>query len=57
MSFFDTEEARPVMLAHAADRGGRAALKVTPSSPDLKVLGGGRRPPGSSGKSMLEAPA
>ena len=28
MSFFDTEEAHAVMLAYAADRGGRAALKV-----------------------------
>ena len=32
ISFFDTEEAHAVMLAYAADRGGRAALRVTPTS-------------------------
>jgi len=36
---------------------GRAALKVTPTSLDLEGLGGSRRPPGSSGKSRLKAPA
>ena len=35
MSFFDTEEAHAVMLAYAADEGGRAALKVIPSSLNL----------------------
>jgi hypothetical protein len=55
--FFATEEAHAVMLAHAADRGGRAALKVTPTSVNLESLSGGRRPPGSSGKSRLEASA
>jgi hypothetical protein len=35
MSFFDTEEAHAVMLAYAAYGGGRAALKVTPSSLNL----------------------
>ena len=55
--FFGTEEAHAVMLAYAADRGGRAALKVTPTSLNLKSLGGGRRPPWSSGKSRLEASA
>ena len=35
MSFFDTEEAHAVMLAYAADRGGRAALKVSPTSLNL----------------------
>jgi hypothetical protein len=35
MSFFDTEEAHAVMLAYAANGGGRAALKVTPTSLDL----------------------
>ena len=35
MSFFDTEEAHAVMLDKAADRGGRAALKVTPTSLNL----------------------
>jgi len=57
MSFFDTEEAHAVMLAYAADEGGRAALKVNPTSSDLEGLGGGRRPPGSSGMSRLIAPA
>jgi len=57
MSFFDTEEAYAVMLAYAADGGGRAVLKETAASLDLEGLGGRRRPPGSSGKSMLEAPA
>jgi hypothetical protein len=57
MSFFDTEEAHAVMLAYAADRGGRAALKMTPTSLNLEGLVGGRRPPGSSGKSRLKAPA
>jgi len=36
---------------------GRAACKVTPTSPDLEGLCRGRRPPGSSGKSRLKAPA
>jgi hypothetical protein len=57
MSFFDTEEAHAVMLAYAADRGGRAALKVTPTTLHLEVCGGDGRPPGSSGKSKLKAPA
>ena len=57
MSFFDTEEAHAVMPAYGTDRGGRAALKVIPISLDLEGLGGGRRPPGSSGKSMLKAPS
>ena len=35
MSFFDTEEAHAVMLDEVADRGGRAALKVTPISLNL----------------------
>jgi hypothetical protein len=57
MSFFDTEELHAVMLAYAADRGGRAALKVTPSSQDVDVCAEDRRPPGSSGKNRLKAPA
>jgi len=32
MSFFDTEEAHAVMLAYAADEGGRAAFQVTLTS-------------------------
>ena len=35
MSFFDTEEAHAVMLAYATDEGGRAALKVIPTSLNL----------------------
>ena len=35
ISFFDTEEAHAVMLAYAADRGGRAALQVIPYSLNL----------------------
>ena len=35
MSFLDTEEAHAVMLAYAANGGGRAALKVTPTSLNL----------------------
>jgi len=57
MSFFDTEEAHAVMLATVADRGGRAAPKVTPTTPDLEVCGEDGRPPGSSGKSRPKAPA
>jgi len=33
--FFCTEEAHAVMLAYAAYGGGRAALKVTPTSLNL----------------------
>jgi len=36
---------------------GRAALKVTPTSLHLDVCIGDGRPPGSSGKSKLKAPA
>jgi hypothetical protein len=57
MSFFDTEEVHAVMPDKVADRGGRAALKVTSTSLNLSNLGGGRRPPGSSVKSRLKAPA
>jgi len=45
------------MLAYAADEGGRAAFKVTPTSPDMQVCAGDGRPPGSSGKCRLKAPA
>jgi hypothetical protein len=55
--FFYTEEAHAIMLAYAADRGGRAALKVTPTALHLDVCGGDGRPPGSSGKCRLKAPA
>jgi hypothetical protein len=55
--FFYTEEAHAVMLAYAADRGGRAALKVIPTSLDLDFLGGSRCPPGSSEKSRLKVVA
>ena len=57
MAFFDTEEAHAVRLAYAADEGGRAAFKVTPTSLGMEVCGRDGRPPGSSGKSGLKAPA
>jgi hypothetical protein len=57
MSFFDTEEAHAIMLAYAADEGGRAAFKVRPTSLGMEVCAGDGRPPGSSGKSRLKAPA
>ena len=57
MSFFDTEEAHAGMLAYAADEGGRATLKVTPTSLSVEVCAGDGRPPGSSGKCRLKAPA
>ena len=37
MSFFDTEEVHAVMPDNVADRGGRAALTVTPSSQDVDI--------------------
>ena len=55
MSFFDTEEAHTVMLAYAADRGGRIAFQVTPTSLGIEVRVEDGRPPGSSGKSGLKA--
>ena len=57
MSFFDTEEVHAVVLDIVTDRGGRAALKVTPTSQDVDIFVGDRRPPGSSVKSRLKAPA
>jgi hypothetical protein len=57
MSFFDTEEVHAVMPDKVADRGGRAALKVTPTLEDVDIYAGDRRPPGSSVKSRLKAPA
>jgi hypothetical protein len=57
MSFFDTEELHAVMPDKVADRGGRAALKVTPTPEDVDICARDRRPPGSSVKSMLKAPA
>jgi hypothetical protein len=36
---------------------GRAALKMTPISLGVEVCAGDGRPPGSSGKSRLKAPA
>jgi len=55
--FIFAEEVLAVMLDIAADRGGRAALKVPPTSQDVDVFAGNRRPPGSSVKSRLIAPA
>jgi hypothetical protein len=46
MSFFDTEEAHAVMLAYAADEGGRAAFKVRPTLLGMEVCAGDGRPPG-----------
>ena len=57
MSFFDTEELHAVMPDKVADRGGRAALKVTPTPQDVDICAGNRPPPGSSVKSRLTAPA
>jgi hypothetical protein len=57
MSFFDTEELHAVMPNKVADRGGRAAFQVTLTPEDLDVCAGDRRPPGSSVKSRLKAPA
>ena len=57
MSFFDTEEAHAVMLAYAADRGGRAAFRVPPTCLNMEVCAGDGRPPGSSGMSKLKVPA
>jgi hypothetical protein len=57
MSFFDTEEFHAVVLARGADRGGRSAPQVTPASVHLEISIGTRRPPGSSVKSRLIAPA
>ena len=57
MSFFDTEEVHAVMLDIVADRGGRAALKVTPTPEDVDICAGDRRPPGSSVKSRLKVPS
>ena len=57
MSFFDTEEAHTVMLDNVADEGGRAAPNLTPTSLHREVSSEDGRPPGSSGKSRLRAPA
>ena len=57
MSFFDTEEAYAVMTDKVADRGGRAGLKVTPTPEGVDISSGDRRPPGSSVRSRLKAPA
>jgi hypothetical protein len=57
MSFFDTEEVHAVMLAYAADRGGRAAFQVTPTPEDVDICAQDRRPPRSSVKSRLKGPA
>ena len=57
MSFFDTEEVHAVMPDEVADRGGRAVLQVTPAPEDVDICEGDRRPPGSSVKSRVKAPA
>jgi hypothetical protein len=57
MSFFLTERSNAVMLAHAADKGGRAAPEKMTSHLHLAISAFDGRPPGSSGKSQLKAPA
>jgi hypothetical protein len=57
MPFFVTERFNAVMLAYGADKGGRAAPEQTTSPLDLAISALDGRPPGSSGKSQLKAPA
>ena len=57
MSFFVTERVNAVMLAHGADKGGRAAPEWMTSHLHLAVSALDGRPPESSGKSQLKAPA
>jgi hypothetical protein len=45
------------MLAHGADKGGRAAPERMTSPLHLALSALDGRPPGSSGKSQLKAPA
>ena len=57
MFFFDTEKDHAVVPADGTGEGGRVAPKVTPTPLDVEVCGGDGRPPGSSVKCMLKAPA
>jgi len=57
MSFFVNERFNAVMLAHAADKGGRAAPEQTTTHLHVAISAFDGRPPGSSGKSQLKAPA
>jgi hypothetical protein len=57
MSFFVTERLNTVMLAYGADKGGRAAAEWMTSPLHLAISAFDGRPPGSSGKSQLKAPA
>jgi hypothetical protein len=57
MSFFDAEEFHAVVPAKGADGGGRSTPQVFPRSLHMDVSLGDRRPPGSSVKSQLIAPA
>jgi hypothetical protein len=57
MSFFVTEEFHAVVPAEGADRGGRSAPQGHPSPPHMVIYLGDGRPPGSSVKSGLIAPA
>jgi hypothetical protein len=57
MSFFVTERSNAVMLAHGADKGGRAAPEQTTSHLHVAISAFDGRPPGSSGKGQLKAPA
>jgi hypothetical protein len=57
MSFFVTERFHAVMPAYGADKGGRAAPEWMTSDLHLAISALDGRPPGSSGKSQLKAPA
>ena len=57
VSFFDTEKFHAVMPAKGTDRGGRSAPQDYPSSLNMDVSIGDRRPPGSSVTSRISAPA
>ena len=57
MSFFVTERFNAGMLAYAAVKGGRAAPEQMTSHLHLALSALDGRPPGSSGKSQLKAPA
>jgi hypothetical protein len=55
--FFFTERSHAVMFAHGADKGGRAAPEKMTAPLHLAISALDGRPPGSSGKSQLKAPA
>jgi hypothetical protein len=57
MSFFVTEGFHAVMPAYGPYKGGRAAPELMTSHLHLAISAFDGRPPGSSGKSQLKAPA